>query len=143
MIETMCKCGECKTCKRRVVDRRRYENNPLRREMIADRCERNRAAKRAIVEQYLVTHPCVDCGEADPIVLEFDHVRGEKASNISDLVVSGGLRKLMDEIAKCDVRCANCHRRATYMRRLKDAGLGRYSNPYETQSQRVSHASVV
>jgi hypothetical protein len=63
---------------------------------------------------YLLEHPCVDCGEADPIVLEFDHVRGVKAADVSNLVKGVASRaRLETEIAKCDVRCANCHRRRT------------------------------
>jgi hypothetical protein len=65
------------------------------------------------VWDYLKNHPCIDCGETDPIVLEFDHIQ-EKSENISLLI---GLRASIDritkEIAKCEVRCANCHRRKT------------------------------
>lgn len=62
---------------------------------------------------YLLEHPCVDCGEKDPLVLEFDHVRGKKYKCISEIVASTNLSKLIAEIKKCDVRCANCHRRKT------------------------------
>lgn len=66
------------------------------------------------VEAYLTAHPCVDCGESDPIVLQFDHVRGVKVNDIRGLRRIGvGLKALMDEITKCDVRCANCHQRKT------------------------------
>jgi hypothetical protein len=63
---------------------------------------------------YLLTHPCVDCGEVDPVVLEFDHVRGEKVAALSDMAKRQfSLAKLDAEIAKCEVRCANCHKRKT------------------------------
>lgn len=76
-----------------------------------------RARNKAIVHQYLLSHPCVDCGESDPVVLEFDHVRGTKNDNISKMISTPvSVRKLMGEIDKCDVRCANCHRRATHTR---------------------------
>lgn len=66
------------------------------------------------VRDYLAGHPCVDCGEADPVVLDFDHVRGTKAANVSLLVKNmAPLVRVKDEIAKCEVRCANCHRRKT------------------------------
>ena len=59
-------------------------------------------------------HPCVDCGEADPVVLTFDHVRGEKVANVADLIWSKhSLAAVQAEVAKCDVRCANCHTRRT------------------------------
>lgn len=67
---------------------------------------------------YLLEHPCIDCGETDPIVLEFDH-RGEKAFNVGEVIRRAyGLTRVQAEVAKCDVRCANCHRRKTY----RDAG---------------------
>ncbi|MCW8141499.1 MAG: hypothetical protein KIT58_21560 [Planctomycetota bacterium] len=66
------------------------------------------------VRSHLAAHPCVDCGEADPVVLDFDHVRGEKASEVSGLVRRRlSLDVVAAEIAKCDVRCGNCHRRKT------------------------------
>lgn len=72
------------------------------------------AQLRQLVLDYLLTHPCVDCGISDPIVLEFDHVRGKKLFNISDGIKNTKPRKvLFDEIAKCEVRCANCHKRKT------------------------------
>lgn len=60
---------------------------------------------------YLKTHPCVDCGEKDFLVLEFDH-RKNKSDNVSNLM-SYSINKILKEIEKCDVRCANCHRRKT------------------------------
>jgi hypothetical protein len=66
-----------------------------------------------IVSAYLASHPCVDCTEGDPIVLDFDH-RGDKSANVSDLVASAAPSALLRaEMAKCDIRCANCHRRKT------------------------------
>ena len=64
--------------------------------------------KKIFLYEYLLSHPCVDCGENDPIVLEFDHVspRESRAS-----FASMSLPKLRTEIVKCQVRCANCHKR--------------------------------
>jgi len=63
---------------------------------------------------YLLAHPCMDCGEADPVVLEFDHVRGEKVGSLSNMAIRRfSLAKLAAEVAKCEVRCANCHKRKT------------------------------
>lgn len=72
------------------------------------------------IQGHFQGHPCVDCGESDPVVLEFDHVRGQKISNVCDLARRRpyDLKGLMDEIGKCDVRCANCHRRKTVKERL-------------------------
>jgi hypothetical protein len=64
--------------------------------------------------EYLERHACVDCGESDPVVLEFDHVRGKKSYNVSAMgYLFTSWDSLLREIAKCEVRCANCHRRKT------------------------------
>ena len=63
----------------------------------------------------MVTHPCIDCGEADPRLLEFDHVRGKKKDSVSVLADGDyALGRVKKEISFCEVRCANCHRRKTY-----------------------------
>src|SRR5207247_9126089 len=68
--------------------------------------------QRRIVE-YLTTHACVDCGETDIVVLQFDHLR-DKSMNISTLIRNGASwTRIEQEIAKCEVRCANCHRLRT------------------------------
>jgi hypothetical protein len=87
------------------TDKRRKYDNKIRR----------REAARQYVWDYLSTHPCVDCGETDPKVLEFDHVRGEKTGAVSVLANGNyALERVIEEIKRCDVRCANCHRRKTY-----------------------------
>jgi hypothetical protein len=77
--------------------------------------KRYRIRNRAHVVEYLRTHPCVDCGEPDPLVLEFDHVDpSEKKYPLSFLSRTGcPFAKLEREMAKCVVRCVNCHRRRT------------------------------
>ena len=78
--------------------------------------------KKSVAEErtaYLVDffreHPCVDCGETDPIVLEFDHLR-DKAFGIARGIRDRNWQSVLDEMAKCDVVCANCHRRRTAFR---------------------------
>ena len=75
----------------------------------------NRARVRLRVIEYLETHSCVDCGEDDYVVLEFDHREDSvKHTEVATMVGDGvGWAKVEAEIAKCDVRCANCHRRRT------------------------------
>jgi hypothetical protein len=60
------------------------------------------------LKDYLRSHPCVDCGCGDVRCLQFDHVRGEKCFNVS--IATLKWEKIMAEIAKCEVRCANCHK---------------------------------
>jgi len=78
--------------------------------------ERGRQAKAEATTQlieYLRGHPCVDCGETDIVVLDFDHLR-DKAAGVSDLVAAGARwERILVEIEKCEVVCANDHRRRT------------------------------
>lgn len=71
------------------------------------------AENRVFLVNYLTAHPCVDCGENDIRVLEFDHI-SEKKHTISHMLADSVRWKLiLLEIAKCEVRCANCHKRRT------------------------------
>jgi hypothetical protein len=65
---------------------------------------------------YFLAHPCTDCGETDLAVLEFDHLR-DKTANIGTLINGYMWKRILAEIEKCEVVCANCHRRRTYRRR--------------------------
>ena len=74
---------------------------------------RKTAANRARLLGYLLAHPCVDCGERDPVVLDFDHrTRKEKIREVTQLA-GRSWRTVEAELRKCDIRCANCHRRRT------------------------------
>ncbi len=103
--------------KQREAARRHYEKN--REAMIARAKEHTKLKRiqlRAWIRDYLAIHPCVDCGESDPVVLEFDHRDpASKVGNIGDIVnrAGWGLARLQAEVEKCDVRCCNCHRRRT------------------------------
>ena len=69
--------------------------------------------QRELICDYLAIHPCVDCGEMDIVVLEFDHIRGNKIMAVGHLIGKASTKRLEEEMAKCVVRCANCHRRKT------------------------------
>lgn len=62
----------------------------------------------------LVESGCIDCGASDLVVLDFDHITDDKVETVSRLAHREcSLARLDTEIAKCVVRCANCHRRRT------------------------------
>jgi hypothetical protein len=103
----------CLSCQRRVAARwyAKLVDRPVRPQR--QRGAVSRAELAARVFSYLIEHSCVDCGEADPIVLEFDH-RGDKLADVATLVHDRQpWEAIAMEIAKCDVRCGNCHRRRT------------------------------
>jgi len=91
---------------------RRHENHRL-----AERGRVRRARNRAWVLAYKLEHPCVDCGEPDPVVLDFEHTDPkQKLFGISIGIHAGfALERIEREVKKCDVRCANCHRRKGHM----------------------------
>lgn len=110
---------DCKACVRNR-SRSQYAADPQgHKKRMAALFARTVPRARQFIMDYLASHPCIDCNETDPIVLEFDHVRGEKLDEISRLVCAGArLWRIKNEIEKCEVRCANCHRRRT----AKNAG---------------------
>jgi hypothetical protein len=72
---------------------------------------------RQLLLEFLSSKKCLDCGENDPIVLDFDHKNpNDKFKSISKML-SGhySWKSIQKEIDKCDIRCANCHRRKTYV----------------------------
>lgn len=101
--------SSCKTCTRKRTREHYHKNKTI----YAERKVRYRKQIRKFVYNYLLEHCCVDCGESDPVVLQFDHV-GEKTSNISLAIWRGWSKsKLLKEIEQCQIRCANCHTRKT------------------------------
>jgi len=101
----------CKECKKKYNDIHYKERGHLWKQTRREQAIINRKKTQDFVCEYLTFHPCVDCGETDIVVLEFDHL-SDKEFNIS-MKMSCGIEKLMVEIAKCEIRCANCHRRKT------------------------------
>lgn len=75
--------------------------------------KRTREKAGEFIIAYLSKHPCVDCGETDIRVLQFDHIE----HNTSDMKISRtksfGIKRLKREITKCEIRCANCHMKRT------------------------------
>jgi hypothetical protein len=108
----------CKSCCA-IQNTDYYERTkPERLKYKWERQVRKREQARHFVYTYLNTHPCVDCGESDPFVLTFDHVRGNKKMNVSQMVNQGySFEALQAEIDKCEVRCGNCHMRKEKERR--------------------------
>ena len=94
-----------------AASKRHYEKN--KKKIIARSYERTKRHRKRM------SH-CVDCGETEDVLLDFDHVKGEKRANISDMIYQGySIKSIKDEIRKCEVRCANCHRRKTRSRKNK------------------------
>lgn len=103
--------ARCRACSREWYVRNREEH--IRR--MAVRNKRVRGEHQGRMADYLLDHPCVDCGETDLRVLELDHEDpAQKTENVGRLLASAlPWSTVLAEMAKCSVRCANCHRRRT------------------------------
>jgi hypothetical protein len=110
--------SSCRSC-RNEERKGYYERHKVAElEYKYDRQDRKREEARQYVWEYLSNQRCADCGEYDPLVLTFDHVRGIKKDNVSQMVNQGySLKVIQDEIEKCEVVCSNCHMRREKKRR--------------------------
>lgn len=101
----------CKLCKR-AYDNAHYNANPERKAYIRSNSAKRVEETRKWIFEYLRNNPCIDCGEDDILVLEFDH-RSDKTMDVSRMIQRCSIKTIAKEVAKCDVRCANDHRRKT------------------------------
>ena len=105
--------------KQRDAQRRSYLRDKTRHNRISNE---NRAKRRVVLNEYVRTlkaaNPCPDCNVNYPYyVMDFDHVRGEKIGDVAIMVHEVvTLELLREEIEKCDIVCANCHRERTFGR---------------------------
>ena len=103
----------CRKCSNLSSKRYYSENLEKHKLNTAKHRKKHYHRNRRFIADYLLKHPCVDCGETNPIVLEFDHIE-DKYMEVSKLVrCSYSVSKIKKEIEKCEVRCANCHRLKT------------------------------
>ena len=123
--------AQCKVC--RCMNQKEYYKENIDKERTRGRLQRE--LRQQIVLEYTKAHPCIVCGETDPLVLEFDHRdRSTKSFNISDgCVQKRALTVLREEMGKCDILCANCHRRKT----AKQLGFYSYRVLHGEQAEMV------
>ena len=106
-VKKGCRCTEC-----RQVYLDHYQRTiKYRREV-----SRTRSRERRKLLNSLKDKPCTDCGiKYNPWVMQFDHVRGVKKAHVNTLLTRK-LSILMEEIAKCELVCSNCHAERTHSR---------------------------
>lgn len=76
--------------------------------------DRNKEYIRSVKEKSV----CADCHKSYHYSqMDFDHVDGKKKHNLARYANSAvSIKTIKDEIAKCEVVCANCHRYRTWER---------------------------
>ncbi len=98
---------------RRLYFKSWYDRNKQKHIAYVKRNTLERAREAAALKD----GPCTDCGgRFPPCVMDWDHVSGEKFSNVANYAKNGSRQKLLEEIAKCELVCANCHRIRTHNR---------------------------
>lgn len=108
-------CTECW----KEIRKESYQRN---KETTIKRNQRNKKRNKDWFKDYKLSLKCIKCGEDHPACLDFHHEDPntkeiEVSSLVSDTV---SLKKIMDEIDKCIVLCANCHRKYHYNKRQKE-----------------------
>lgn len=94
--------------------RRHYERN---KQKYIDRAKQQKQELIRFVHELKESSPCVDCGINYPYwVMHYDHTENNKIGNVSRIALSGSKRRVLDEIAKCDLVCSNCHATRTHAR---------------------------
>lgn len=101
-------------------------------------CKSVRAQKRAekwkMAQDIKMESGCVDCGYKDNAqALQFDHIGTDKKESVSNLIRSDyAWSTILEEIAKCEVVCANCHAVRTQNRKHVGGSLSLLNYPTDS-----------
>jgi hypothetical protein len=114
----------CANC-HRLRTKRRHEARQGSRSGSSRDLVRKREVWRAQARllDHLRDRPCTDCGgRFPPCAMDFDHRDpASKLSAVTRMIGRAGTARILDEAAKCDIVCANCHRLRTFDRRSADS----------------------
>ena len=100
--------SRCKSCQSKV-DRQYYLKSQQRREAIRARARQDNQNSKNFIREYKETHPCCICGEKRWYLLDFHHIDNNKEKEVSQ-ISTWGIPRIIKEIEKCAIMCANCHR---------------------------------
>lgn len=101
----------CLTCNKTSLKKHYAEN----KESYLQRNRLKKIDNQRKILHYLTQNPCVQCGEQNPILLDFDHLEPKtKTKSVSQMVSEGwSWIKISKEIKKCQILCVRCHRLKT------------------------------
>lgn len=122
MKETVedCDCRrirECKVCQRKYNQQWYQENKTVQQARVLANSARYKLENEIYVRELKSKNPCTDCSDYFHwFAMDFDHVRGKKIRNLSLMIHNFPLERIKEEIAKCDLVCATCHRLRTAAR---------------------------
>ena len=113
-------CANCHRLRTRRQHRARLETRTL---SVSPRIDyhRQRWRHHADILDQLRSVPCVDCGGSFPqCAMDFDHRDPTtKVRSVTQMISNASIERILAEVAKCDIVCANCHRLRTFQRRTK------------------------
>lgn len=110
----------CKACQS-LYAKQHYESN---KGIYVETRKRNKprqvASKRDMIYKLKENNPCIDCGKFYPYyVMQFDHL-DNKQKEISNMISQNyAINSILNEVSKCELVCANCHRERTQKRVTK------------------------
>lgn len=110
--------GKCRVCTREYQKGWYHKNRDTHKKQSGESRTRRRAEARRLVRADK-DKPCADCGNKYPYwVMDHDHRPGEvKLFDLNAACKTGvPVARIVAELAKCDVVCANCHRERTHTR---------------------------
>lgn len=116
--------SRCVSCRKISDQRSREKRAAIYRDRQANRYEEARALMAELKSQ-----PCVDCGGTFPwFCMDFDHVDPKtKVNSISQMFGSGSIKRILEEVAKCELLCCVCHRIRTFLQ--KEDGITQVGRP--------------
>ena len=104
---------QCKICIQKM-QKAHYIKSEKRRKSVEYRRINSKQNSKNIIYKHLINNPCINCGETDPIILQFHHVKGKKIFAIANAIRLGiNIENLKNEISKCEILCSNCHLKKT------------------------------
>jgi len=102
---------------RNATNRAGYERNKEQRQ------KKNRESKAAAKQRWQAfksTLSCVQCGQNHPATLDFHHIEKHPDNRkVNKLLTNKAFKQAAEEIKKCLVLCANCHRIHHHNERLE------------------------
>jgi len=112
--------------KQKEAQKKHYEQN---KESYKSSSYNSRIKRKQVVVNIKESSPCIDCNKYYPYwVMQFDHVNSDKVADVAKLITYASMEKVLKEIAKCELVCANCHWTRTYKRNPSKRLISKYEN---------------
>lgn len=117
--------SQCKDCQR-AAEKIHYQESKSRQDAVKETAVFQKNRNIMLVEQYKECG-CKKCGEKRPYVLDFHHINPQnKTGVIAHMIKSSSAENLLEELQKCVVLCANCHREFHYLERTEGITFDKY-----------------